>query len=506
MKVVTSDEMRRIDEIAIKEYNIPSLSLMEDAGRSVYKHIKSIYSNYKKAIVFCGSGNNGGDGMVVARYLKRDGWEVKVILLSENDKLTEESKEQLKKIKRLKIPVIHMDDLEKIDKMSVIVDAIFGTGIKREITGKIKQVIERINQSGMPVISVDIPSGVSGDDGSIMGTAVKADITVTLGLPKRGHFLYPGAEHTGRLIVEYIGFPQELLISEDLKVSTIDKDYVKSIIPVRKRYSHKGTYGHVLIVAGSRGRTGAALMAGRAALRIGAGMVTLGVPESLLGSFQSAVLEEMCLPLPDRDGIICIDAFEDIMRFLHKRADILAVGPGIGVNSDTRELMRRLITSSPKPVVIDADGINSIEDPEILISSRSEIVLTPHPGEFSRLTDITVNEIERDRISHAISFVERYRNILILKGVPTVISWNRYAWLNTTGNPGMAKAGSGDVLTGIVAGLIAQGMRPLQASISGVYIHGLSGDIASRRFTNYSLLARDIIDLIPEAFMELLNE
>lgn len=506
MKVVTSEEMRHIDEVAISRYGIPSLKLMENAGRAVFKHIKSIYRNLRKAIVFCGGGNNGGDGMVVARYLKKDGWKVKVVLLSDTDKLTKETSEQLRMIKRLKIPVTGVDGFKEFEDNTLIIDAIFGTGIKREITGKIKEVIEKINSSSLPVVSVDIPSGISGDDGSVMGIAVRAKITVTFGLPKRGHFLYPGADYTGRLIIEDIGFPPELLQSRDIKISTIEEDYIKGLLPLRKRYSHKGTYGHVLVVAGSKGKTGAALMAGRSALKIGAGMVTLGVPGSLIDSFQSIVMEEMCLPLLDRDGILSRDAFNQIMEFLHEKTDILAIGPGIGVNDDTCELLKRIVSSSPRPLVIDADGINSIKDPEILKSSSREIVLTPHPGEFSRLTGIDINSIEKDRLSTAISFTERYNKFLVLKGVPTVVSSGGYAWLNTTGNPGMAKAGSGDVLTGIIAGLMAQGLEPLPASIAGVYIHGLSGDIASRRLTHYSVLARDIIDSIPEAIKEILDE
>ncbi|HYA12191.1 MAG TPA: NAD(P)H-hydrate dehydratase, partial [Thermodesulfovibrionales bacterium] len=402
------------------------------------------------------------------------------------------------------------------------------------------EVIRFLNNSNTPIISVDIPSGISSDNGQVMGNAVKADYTVTFGLPKRGHFLYPGAQYSGKLFIENIGFPEELLRSERLSVELLMKNEMSPLLPERQRYSHKGDYGHVLIVAGSRGKTGAAFMAAKSCLRSGAGLVTIGVPESLADIFQSRVTEEMTLILPDKgDGTLSERASKVILNFLNEKADVIAIGPGIGASADIKKLMKTLVKNCASPLVIDADGINSLHgEREVFTKSKAPIILTPHPGEMARLlqqpavstqqsappptppplwgraregvkapSSELLTKIEQDRINIALSFVKKTGTYLVLKGVPTIIAApDGKAYINSTGNPGMASAGTGDVLTGMIAGFLSQGIKPIHASILGVFMHGLAGDIAASEKGEYSLIATDIIDKIPLAFHSLSHE
>jgi NAD(P)H-hydrate epimerase len=414
-----------------------------------------------------------------------------------------------------------------LTRHSVIVDAILGTGLSKNVSGKLSEVISLLNKSNIPIISVDIPSGISSDNGRVMGAAVRADYTVSFGLPKRGHLLYPGAEYTGKLFVEDIGFPKELFRTEKLNIELLMKDYISTLIPGRSKYSHKGNYGHVLIVAGSRGKTGAALMAAKACLRAGAGLVTIGVPESLSDIFQSRVTEEMTLILPDKgDGTLSVRASDKILEFLNRTADILAIGPGISVSAETEKLMMTLIKNSKAPIVIDADGINSIKGGRKVFSKvKTPLILTPHPGEMARLLNpplppfrkggmggferegrgritVRIQDIEKDRINTATSFAKETGIYLVLKGVPTIIAVpDGRAFINSTGNPGMSTAGTGDVLTGMISGFLGQTLNPIHACILGVYMHGLAGDIAASEKGQHSLIATDVIDKIPDAFL-----
>ena len=344
-------------------------------------------------------------------------------------------------------------------------------------------IIAFINRSDVRVVSVDIPSGISSDDGQVKGEAVLADYTVTFGLPKYGHLLYPGAEHTGQLFIEDIGFPMELLSSESLKTQTIEQTDASFLLPERTAYSHKGDYGHVLIIAGSKGKTGAALMTAKACLRSGAGMITIGVPETLMDVFQERVTEEMVLPLPDNGhGILSEEASVSILDFLSRKADVLAIGPGISSGPDITKLLKTLLMSATTPMVLDADAINSIAgNAKTLLKVKAPVILTPHTGEMARLLgkehwrdkehfDADWNwlrkTIERNRVTAAASFSKETGAYLILKGAPTIVSEPEGStFINTTGNPGMATAGAGDVLTGIVAAFLAQGLNPEDTSM-----------------------------------------
>ena len=524
MKVVTSQEMREIDRRTIEEFGIAGQVLMERAGMAVASKVKELFTQ-RKTIVLAGGGNNGGDGIVVARELFNSGWHVKVLLFAKQNKLSPDCLSQFRSAKRAGVPVEIRTGITGGDLHSaLVVDALFGTGLNKEIKGNLTEVILSLNRSDSPVLSVDIPSGISADSGQVMGVAVKADYTVTFGLPKRGHLLYPGADYAGKLFIENIGFPEELLTSDDLTVELLEKQYISQLIPERPKYSHKGDYGHVLVVAGSKGKTGAAFMAAKACMRAGAGLVTVGVPESLGDVVQSRVTEEMTLSLPDAgDGTLSSKASSVILRFLAEKADVLCIGPGIGVSDETRKLLAELVTSSRAAMVIDADGINSIDDMALFGKAQAPVILTPHPGEMARLLSKKTSppgrgsrksgakglktQIEQERIITALSFSQETGAYILLKGVPTVLAEpGGRAYINPTGNPGMATGGTGDVLTGMVSSFIAQGMNPTDGGILGVYMHGLAGDIAADKKGEHSLIASDIIDFLPEAFKCLKDE
>jgi hydroxyethylthiazole kinase-like uncharacterized protein yjeF len=519
MKVVTAAEMREIDRKTIEELGIPGRVLMERAGLAVVSRIRELFEQ-RKTVVLAGGGNNGGDGIVVARELFNSGWHVKLIILTKQNKLSPDCLSQFMIAKKIGVPYEFRKEVTAGDLHSaLVVDAMLGTGLNKNIEGTLDKVIAFLNNSGSPVISVDIPSGISSDSGQIMGAAVYADCTVTFGLPKRGQLLYPGAEYTARLFVEDIGFPERLLTAGTLKVELPERSDLALLLSERPKYSHKGDYGHILIVAGSRGKTGAALMAAKACLRTGSGLVTIGVPESLVDVYQSRVTEEMMLPLPDHgNGMLSPGAADTILGFLSQRADVLAIGPGIGVSSGTQTIMKEIVQSSRSPMVIDADGLNSIKDKSLFSKAHAPVIITPHPGEMARLlggrqsrraelktrnAEIRAN-IEKDRINTALSFSKSTGTYLILKGVPTVTAEPEgRAFINSTGNPGMATAGAGDVLTGIVASFVGQGLSPQGAAVLGVYIHGLAGDIAAKDKGEQSLIATDLIEVLPEAFKTL---
>lgn len=511
MKVATADAMQRIDSMTMDDYGVLSSALMERAGLAVAQKIRDLFER-RKVVVLSGGGNNGGDGIVAARNLFNWGWNVKVFLLASENKLSPDCRAQYKTAKKMKVPIEFRTGIGKTDLHSaVVVDAIFGTGIKNTVRPPISEIISFLNSSEAPVLSVDMPSGISSDRGSVMGEAVRADYTVTFGLPKVGHLLYPGAEYTGKLFVEDIGFPEGLLTAGSLYIQTIEKTDAALIVPARPADSHKGDYGRILIVAGSKGRTGAARMAAKACLRAGAGLVTIGVPETLAGIFQSGTMEEMVLPLTDRgDGSLSFKAVDEILSFISESADVLAIGPGIGVSDDTTKLMRELIANSTAPMVIDADGINSIKgDPSIFRKAKSPVILTPHPKEMNRLINGTLDssKMETDKVSLSLSYAKKTGTYLVLKGAPTVIAEpGGKVFINTTGNPGMATAGTGDVLTGIVAAFLGQAMNPLDASVLGAYMHGLAGDIAASKMGMHSMIATDIIEHLSGAFGALKKE
>jgi NAD(P)H-hydrate epimerase len=506
IKVATAKEMQDIDRVTINKFGIAGTVLMERAGLAVVNRINTLYPA-KRIAVLCGGGNNGGDGFVIARELHNQGKKVEVFMTSAPAKLKGDAKTNYNIAKKFGVPVVPADKFlrTRFSAHYLIVDALLGTGLSKTVKSPLSDIINKTNRLSCPVMAVDIPSGISSDTGHVMGTAIKANTTVTFGLQKRGHLVYPGAEYTGQLFIEDIGFPRFLLDSEKIKINLFRTSDAIALLPARQKSSHKGTYGHVLLIAGSRGKTGAALMAAKACLKAGAGLVTIGTPETVVNSLQSRVTEEMILPLDDKgNGTLSYKAAGSIMEFLNARGNVLVIGPGLSVDEEIKKLLAEVVTHSNVPVVIDADGLNAISGKTGIIKKcKAPVILTPHPGEMTRLEGIKSGDVKDnpDRISRALSLARRTKAYVVLKGVPTVTATpDGKAFINSSGNPGMATAGTGDVLTGIIASLLAQGLPPADASALGVYIHGYAGDIVADKKSQQSMVASDIINALPGVF------
>ncbi len=522
MKLVTSAQMKNIDAQSIETYHIPGLELMERAGLGTAELCKKLLGDPKgkKVFVFCGKGNNGGDGLVVGRYLTKWKAKVQIFLLSKKDELKGDPRTNLNKAIKFKLPirqVIKLEDLPEELNCHLIVDAIFGTGFKGEVSGLEKEVIQKINSSRIPVVAVDIPSGLNADTGKFHPVCVKATATTTMGFPKIGQFFFPGKEYCGDVTVAEIGLSPRALEEEKIDLNLMTEPEVKSFLPARPGHIHKGDCGKIFVLAGSVGYTGAACLASLSALRSGAGLVVLGVPQSLNSIFEAKLTEVITRPLPDvgQKGHLALRGLGEIKPYLDW-ADCLAIGPGLGQHFQTFELVRRLITTRiNKPLVLDADGLNAFaRQPEMLKDLPFPLIITPHPGELSRLIGQSVAEIEKKRVDIARQTAQDFNLVLVLKGAPTVIAEpGGQVYVNPTGNSGMATAGCGDVLTGIITGLMAQKLmlekdKPvsetvLESALAGVYLHGLAGDLAKASKTPYSMIAGDIQEKIPEAFAKL---
>jgi hydroxyethylthiazole kinase-like uncharacterized protein yjeF len=500
--------MQLIDQASIEDIGLPGAILMERAALAVVSRVISTFTQ-KRALILCGTGNNGGDGIAIARELHNRGYHVTAAIAGKKDKLSPDALAQYQRAKKMGVPITFgVNKLASRDTHgAIIIDALFGTGLARDITGAIAKLIRTANESGAPIASVDIPSGISADTGQVLGIAIHATITVTFGLPKRGHFLYPGAANTGELFVHNIGFPAHLLNKPDC--ARVEAHDIRALLPIRPADAHKGDFGHALIVAGSSGKTGAAFMSSRACVATGAGLTTLAGPDSLSDIYQMNALEEMTLSLRgNAKGTVSADSAKTILEFLSSKASVLAIGPGLGNNEDTKELMSTLLQKSKVPMVIDADALNALEGQTALLKkSRAPIILTPHPGEFARLTGMSKDEIQKDRISAAINFAKDTQTTIVLKGAPTIIaSVKGYSYINSTGGAAMAKGGTGDVLTGMIAAFLAQGLAPIDAAVAAVYLHGLAGDLAAIERSQFSATASDIIWEIGNAFKTVLGE
>ena len=517
MKVVTAAEMRKIDQDTINGIGIPGIVLMETAGSAIVRAIEQHYPTAQRIGILVGKGNNGGDGLVIARQLAHAGREVYLFLVSPPDSFTGEAEINLQIAKNLelRIEVILTGTVLKSDAniagCELLVDAILGTGLRGTVRGSIATLIETINNYSIPILSVDLPSGLDADTGHPLGTCVRADRTVTIGLPKRGLLVHPGAELAGKLEVVDIGFPEQVVDAQGIRVNWTTRTQASQWIPPRPLASHKGTYGRVLVIAGSTGMTGAAALASEAALRAGAGLVTLAIPKHLNPILEGLLPEVMTLPLPETDaGSLSVAATSTILEFSEKTKSVLAIGPGLSQHPETVALVHQLVRENREQelgrrMVVDADGLNALSQaPEIISLLDSEAVLTPHPGEMSRLTSTSVSNLEADRIRKAQQFASEYTLTLVSKGAPTVTGLpNGDVWINSTGNPGMATGGMGDVLTGIIAGLMAQGVSSGKAAALGVYIHGLAGDIAAEALGMPGLIASDVLKAVPQAISSL---
>ena len=509
MNVVTADEMREIDRRSIEDIGIPGAVLMENAGSAVVRAIDAHFSDCQYIGIFVGKGNNGGDGLVVARQLANVGRRVQIFLVSPPDRFAGDALTNLRIAQNLALPITQIlsaPDLQRqaneIATCTLIVDAIFGTGLRGPVRGPVVDIVECINDAGTPVIAVDLPSGLEADTGMAEGVCIQADYTVTMGLPKRGLLIYPGAEFAGALEVADIGFPPTVIAEQNVQVNRTQLEDAARWAPRRYADSHKGTYGRVFVVAGSTGMTGAASLTSEAALRAGAGLVTLGAPRSLNPVLEIKLTEVMTLPLAETpEGSLAPAAASRILEFVNRTASILAIGPGLSQHPETVSLVHDLLREYDGPMVIDADGLNAISgSKDLLRSLPPQTVITPHPGELRRLTGESVAELERDRIGFAQQFAQEYDITLVSKGAPTIIAGgNGEVWINATGNPGMSTGGMGDVLTGVIAGLMAQETPSFEAAVLGVYLHGLAGDIAAESRGMPGLMAGDVLNALPEA-------
>lgn len=512
MRLVTAAEMRAIDEEAQRRFGLPEVVLMENAGRCVVEALSDRFgplSGLKVAVV-CGKGNNGGDGFVAARQLINAGARVQVWLVGDPGDLRGAAKANCDIFMRFggriePIPPARPSLAVDLAQSDVIIDALLGTGARGPLGDPLGEVIAAINAAGRPVVSVDLPSGVDADTGAVLGAAVRADLTVTLGAPKPGLLLHPGASFRGELVVADISLPTALLAPVPGGLEMLAAKAVAALLPRRAPTAHKGDAGRLLIIAGSRGLIGAAALAAVGAVRAGAGLVTVLTPASAQPILATKLTEAMTAPAAENaDGQLVAEAVEDALR-LAARADVVAVGPGLGVGDGVRALLRRLAATEGAPLVLDADALNVIAGEQggaaaVVSEARRQVVLTPHPGELARLVGTTVAAIEADRIAAARGLARVGRCCVVLKGAPTVIAGpDGSAWLNTTGNPGMASGGMGDLLTGVIAALIGQGLSPIEAARAGVFLHGLAADMAADEVGDVGLTASDVAARLPAA-------
>jgi NAD(P)H-hydrate epimerase len=487
---------------------------MENAGLRTLELIEEQFGrlNDLNVVVLAGKGNNGGDGLVVARHLINAGARVNIFLMVEPDKLSGDARANYLILNKMNASIYPLCSEADLDRLlinllpaQIIIDAIYGIGFKGSLNDLESRVAKMANWSQAMTIAVDIPSGVEADTGKVNGEAIKADHTITFALPKIGLVLEPGRDHVGTLTVADISIPAVLLQSEVIKTSLITEAMVKSLFKPRAAESHKGTYGHALVIGGSMGMAGALMMTSYAALKTGSGLVTAGVPSSLVPIVQSSLLEVMCQALASTpQGTISLEALPVINNLLGSTS-VCAIGPGMSRYDEAYKILCFVLENAGIPVLIDADGLNALQgNAEILKDRQIPVVITPHPGEMARLTGLKIEEIQENRLEIARQFAQEWGITIVLKGNRTVVACpSGDLFVNITGNPGMATAGSGDVLSGIILGLMAQGMKAHQAALAGVYIHGRAGDRAAESTGQRGLVATDMINCLPEVLRQL---
>jgi len=512
---VTAEQMRDLDRKATEKYGIPSLILMENAGLAIADEAVRMVGGdpYCKCIVIvAGQGNNGGDGFAAARHLENAGATTYIFYFGDREAAKGDALTNIEIAEKMKLDIFN-NDLERLKRYlrgaDLVVDALLGTGIKGELREPYRDVIELIRESGRKVLSVDIPSGVNADTGVVYGTAVGADVTVTFAMPKIGLLTGAGVEYVGELKVADISIPGNDEDDEEENLAVVPDGYdVAKRLPLRWINSNKGNFGHLTIVAGSVGMTGAATLAADGALRIGTGLVTLLVPESLNDIMEVKVTEAMTIPVPQgKARAFGMASLSKVLEYVGMW-DAAVIGPGFGRDEDTIEFTLELIRRLERPAIIDADALYAVsKDLSVLKDSKASIVITPHPGEMARLLGTTAAEVQSNRLEVAKSFANEHGVTVLLKGAGTVVSSpDDYTCINTTGNPGMATGGTGDVLSGMIGGLLAQKLNATNAAVVGAYLHGLAGDIAAKKLGEAALIASDVADSIGEAIQEILRE
>ena len=507
MLLSTAVQMKELDRVAIEERGIPSLTLMERAAQGIVTAAEEDFAQPGRAAVFAGSGNNGGDGVAAACLLLKAGWTVRVFLTGSRERMSRDCRTMAEWLHRVGGVLEDLDETSEDQRnyavtADIVIDAIFGVGLSRPVEGRAAQAVAWINAARGLVVAADLPSGIDADTGAILGCAAKADKTVTFTMRKVGHLL--GEAWCGKVIVWDIGIPADLTADWKSPALSIDRALVRRLLPKREPDGHKGTFGKAYLLCGSAAYTGAPVLASRAAGRGGCGLVTVGVPAAAWGAVAARCLEEMPQALPDKDGMVSKEAFP-LLREKLFTADAVLIGPGLGRGRETEKVIRRLTETCPGPLVLDADGINALEGHiDTLDARRGRVtVVTPHDGEFQRLGGCS----QERSLDTARAFAAHHGCVLVWKGHRTIVAApDGRCYVNTTGNSGMAKGGSGDVLAGLLTSLLAQGMEAGEAAAAAVWLHGAAGDLAAAELTPYAMTAGDLIRYLPAAFHLALEE
>jgi NAD(P)H-hydrate epimerase len=506
--------MREADRRTIQDIGIPSLVLMENAGRQTVAAMESIFQDLgdRRVAILSGKGNNGGDGFVVARTLYQRGIDVSVFVVGQVAEVKGDARINLEILGRLGITVVEVADegawelhFSEISAHSLIVDALFGTGLKSALSGIYETIVADVNSSGIPVVAIDVPSGMSADTPDLIGDCIEATMTVTLGAPKLPLVLPPAEEKAGEVVIADIGIPADVIEGVDgQRVELMTRDQMRTLISPRASDAHKGDFGRVLIVAGSRGKTGAAILAAHGALRSGAGLVTVATPRSCVAIVAAHTPEYMTEALDETiDGTIDFAAADYVLA---SSADVLAIGPGLGRGEGVTTFMRELVEKSEIPLVLDADALNAfVDEPAALVGREGrDLIITPHPGEMARLVGCTVEDVQADRMGIARDFAAVHRVYVVLKGYRSLIATpERKLFINPTGSPGMATGGTGDVLAGMLAAWLAQLLDAEAACKLATYVHGAAGELADADEGEVSMTAMDVANHIGDAVLEL---
>ncbi len=514
MRVLNAEQMREVDRRTIEDVGIPSLVLMENAGRQVVAAIEASFEDALtgRVAVLCGRGSNGGDGFVVARTLAQRGVEPLVVLLGPVAEVRGDARVNLEILGRLSVTVVEVTDAQawelhfsEISRCDLIVDAIFGTGFRGPIAGILETVVADVNGAGIPIVAVDLPSGLSADSHEPPGDSIEATLTVTLAAPKIPLVLPPAERRAGDLVIADIGIPSDLIEQlEGPRVELLTRETMRAVMDPRPAEAHKGDFGRVLVVAGSPGKTGAAHLTAMAALRSGAGLVTIATPRSCQPIVASMAAEYMSVPLEESpSGGLDFSAIE---RVLELRADVIAVGPGLGTAPGTVAFVHALVERAGVPLVLDADALNAFADDPDRLAGRDgvDVIITPHPGEMARLAGTTIEDVQKDRLQIARRFATSRRVHVVLKGHRTIVAApDGDTFINLTGNPGMATGGTGDVLTGMIAGWFGQLLDADAACTLAVYLHGLAGDLAEADEGEVAMTAGDVLMRLGDAVLEL---
>jgi NAD(P)H-hydrate epimerase len=515
MRILNAAQMRDADRHTVEEIGIPSLVLMENAGRQVVAAIEAAFESHLdgRVAVLCGRGNNGGDGFVVARTLLQRGIDTSVFVIGAVSEIRGDARTNLDILGRLGVTVVEINDeqtwelhFSEIARCSLIVDAIFGTGLRSAVAGMLETVIADINAADIPIVSVDLPSGMSADTPHLIGDCIDASLTVTLAAPKLPLVLPPGEAYAGDVVIADIGIPHDVIDAvEGPHIELLTPEQLRALVGPRAADSHKGDFGRLTLAAGSMGKTGAAYLAAMGALRSGAGLVTVATPAACLSIVASMGPEFMTVDLPDDAGMVTLAAVD---RLLEQSHDVIACGPGLGRSANVAEFVRALLDRATCPLVLDADAITVLADDPGRLSGTEErdVIITPHPGEMARLIGASVSDVQNNRLEVATDFATTHRVHVVLKGHRTVIATPEgHVFINPTGNPGMATGGTGDVLTGMIAAWLAQLLDAEAACRLAVFLHGAAGDLAEAREGQSAMTATDLLDHLGEALTTLVR-